>query len=247
MNFTLGKREQILLLLLVLVALWVLSAKFLMLPAFEAYQANLQAVSDLQAKKTEMAALIAKNKMMDGEIEKARQKAQETSQRFFPPFENEQLNLWLFGYTEQAGLRNLSVNIGGTTAVQISPYTALAPELRIALSDLVDQINGTPLPVGSSATEAPPEDTTKFVYVNTVTVTADCYYENLLYFIDLIWGSGRTVSISGINFTPRQDDSGIKNVITAEITLQVYSVPKFYTDDFWNVTFDTPKGRENPL
>lgn len=250
MKFTLGKREQILLLLLVLVAVWVLTVKFLLMPSYDTLLANRKSLSDLQTKQTEMQTLIAQNKDISKAIEQRKQDAQASSKNFFPPFENEQMSLWLYNYTEQAKLRNIAVILGPQNTIQISPYSAAPPNLRIALSDLVDRINNKPLPVGSSdtaAAETPQEDTTKFVFTNTVTLTADCYYENLLYFIDLMYNSGRTVSISGVTFAPRNDASGNKKVITATITMEVYSIPKFYTDEFWDVTFDTPKGKSNPL
>lgn len=250
MKFTLGKREQILLLLLVLVAIWVLTVKFLLMPSYDTLLANRQSLSDLQTRQTEMQTLIAQNKNIGKQIEDQKQIARDSSKNFFPPFENEQMSLWLYSYTEQAGLRNLAVDLSPRETVQINPYNAAPPNLRIALSDLVDRINDKPLPVGSSdatAAETTPEDTTKFVFTNTVTLTADCYYENLLYFIDLMYNSGRTVSISSVTFAPRNDASGNKKVITAEVTLQIYSIPKFYSDEFWNVTFDTPKGKANPL
>ncbi len=124
MKFTLNKREQILLLVLVLVAIWVVPVKFFILPSYDTLLANRQSLSDLQTKQLEMQRLIAQNKNMGKTIDERRQNAQETSKSFFPPFENEQMSLWLYQYTEQAGLRNLAVDLSPRSTVRINPYSA---------------------------------------------------------------------------------------------------------------------------
>ncbi|MFA9381751.1 MAG: hypothetical protein ACERKO_11900 [Acetanaerobacterium sp.] len=236
-----GKREQILLFVLLLVVIWVVPARFIFVPAMENYTSNLATRDEMETKKLEMQTLILANEGMDQKITDAADAAAQRSARFFPPFENEQMGLWMYGYTEEAGLRSSQVNIGERSLVQITDYSDVVPELRIALSDLVDQISGQSLPAGG---ETSGEEVADYVFVNTVTVTADCYYDNLMYFIDLLLQSGRTLQVSGVTFHERVDASAVKGVLTATVTLQVYSVPKFYADDILNVSFDAPKGKE---
>ncbi len=238
-----GKREQILIFILVLVLVWVLPVRFLFLPAAENYTANAALLAELEAKQLEMQTLVLSNANMEEKVAEARAAGEEQSARFFPPFDNEKMGLWMFGFTEEAGLRNSQVQIEERGSVYISQYTDVVPMLRIALDDLVSQINGQSIPAAAEqevATEPPAID---LVYVNTVAVTADCYYDNLMYFIDLLMRSGRTLQIAGIEFKIRDDDSGARDILTATVTMQVYSIPKYYTDDMLNLAFDLPEGK----
>lgn len=239
----LGKREQILLLVLVLILATLLPARFVFMPAANNYASNLQTLAELDAKQQEMQLLVQANPGMDDRVQQAQEAAKERSARFFPEFTNEQMGLWFFGFTEEAGLRNSSVAISERGTVYIDDYSDAAPELRIALSDLISQINGQSIPAqtGEEASSEPPA--ADAVFVNTVSVTADCYYDNLMYFVDLLMQSGRTLQVSGVEFQPRKDDSGVKGVVTATVTLQVYSVPKYYTDDMMSLEFDKPEGK----
>lgn len=238
-----GKREQILIFILLLVLVWVLPVRFLFMPAAENYTANAAMLAELEAKQLEMQTLVLSNANMDEKVAEAKAAGEEQSARFFPPFDNEQMGLWMYGFTEEAGLRNSQVLIGDRGSVYISAYTDVVPMLRIALDDLVSQINGQSVPAAAeqeAVTEPPAID---LVYVNTVAVTADCYYDNLMYFIDLLMRSGRTLQIAGIEFEIRKDDSGAKDVLTATVTMQVYSIPKYYIDDMLNLAFDVPNGK----
>lgn len=239
----LAKREQILLLILVLVLVWVLPVRFIFMPAAENYTSNVSTLSELETKRLEMQTLVLSNSTVEEKVDEARKVGEQKSARFFPPFESEQMGLWLLGFTEEAGLRNSQVIIGDRGSVYISAYTDVVPVLRIALDDLISQINGEPIPAAASDNGSSEPPAIDMVYVNTVSVTADCYYDNLMYFIDLLMQSGRTLQISGIEYEGRKDDSGVKGVLTATVTMQVYSIPKYYEDNMMNLEFDVPAGK----
>lgn len=239
----LAKREQILLLILVLVLVWVLPVRFIFMPAAENYTSNVSTLSELETKRLEMQTLVLSNSTVEEKVDEARKVGEQKSARFFPPFESEQMGLWLLGFTEEAGLRNSQVIIGDRGSVYISAYTDVVPVLRIALDDLISQINGEPIPAAASENGSSEPPAIDMVYVNTVSVTADCYYDNLMYFIDLLMQSGRTLQISGIEYKGREDDSGVKGVLTATVTMQVYSIPKYYEDNMMNLEFDVPAGK----
>ncbi len=240
-----GKREQILLFILALVLVWVLPVRFIFIPAAQNYTSNVQTLSELQTKQLEMQTLVQANAGMGEKVEQAQEDAAARSARFFPTFESEQMGLWMLGFTEEAGLRNSQVAISDRGSVYIASYSDVVPVVRIALDDLVSQMKGESIPAAAddtqeTASELPAID---MVFVNTVTVTADCYYDNLMYYIDLLQQSGRTLQISGVEFKLREDDSGIRDVVTATVTVQVYSIPKFYTDDMMDLEFDLPEGK----
>ncbi len=231
-------REQIFLFLLLLVALWVLMTRFVFLPSFETVRDNILTRSELEAERQTMQALIAENAAAAQRAEEARASAREESLLFFPTFTTESLSLWLYRFTQEASLRNSEVTIGGRAATNLSVHDSVSPEATIRLGDIVSQINGA-APTQTTASPAQAEQ----IYVNTVTVKAVCYYDSLLYFINLLQSSGRTLYISKISV----GGAGANTALTAELTIEVYSAPKFYDDDFLNVVFDRPEGRARIL
>lgn len=244
MSFSLAKREQILLLILVLVAIWVVSIMYIILPARTTYEANQDALTQITLKKQEMTDIINQRPTMDAKIEAAETAATTNSAKFFPLFNNENLGMWITTYTTEAGFRNVELKYSDSQPYFIAEYVGEPMTEYVKLNELAALIKGEKFVVNTKKPEKSKDGKKQGegdLIRNTLEIEADCYYDNLLYFVDLMYNSGRTVTIDSIEIEHRKDSD---KYLTAKIQMSFYSIPKFYEDNILDIEFEKPKGQE---
>lgn len=244
MSFSLAKREQILLLVLVLVAIWVVSIMYIILPARTTYEANQDALTQITLKKQEMTDIINQRPTMDAKIEAAKTAATTNSAKFFPLFNNENLAMWIYKYTTEASFRNVELEYSDSQPYFMVDYIDEPMTEFVKLDELAAQIKGEKLLVNTKKQEMDKSVNKQGegdLIRNILIIETDCYYDNLLYFVDLVYNSGRTVTIDSIEIEHRKDSN---KYLTAKIQMSFYSIPKFYEDDILDFEFEKPKGQD---
>lgn len=118
---TLSAREKILLFVLAIVLILFVGIRYLVLPSFKSYTADLQKLDGLMQKQQQTQNAVSQARTVGERERQALQKAESAASPLLPSADSDLLNVWAVKLMEDAGLKVTSITLAPATSVDIAP------------------------------------------------------------------------------------------------------------------------------